>query len=72
MAMFKKKDREKRRGSKALHASAMKYAVNTWHYSDEPDPKNQLQKAYEAYVFRSSELGIRPLSFGTFKKEFKP
>ena len=72
MAMFKKADREKRRGSKALHASAMKYAVNTWYCSDELNPKHQLQEAYNAYFFRANELGIRPSTFEAFKKEFKP
>lgn len=71
MAIFKDKDRAKRRADKPLHESGLLSAEESWFYSDELNPAHQLQESYEAYFATVRRLGGTPYSREVFVKKFR-
>jgi len=70
MAIFRQRDREKRKTWKAYHASAINTARNHYAYSDPEDGDlYNINEAWYLYVQVMDEFGLRPLAREKFVKE---
>lgn len=68
MAIFRRKDRAKRKIQKPLHATAMWRARGAFYYSD-ASPEGAVKAAWDEYVWACNQFAIKPVTLSAFKKE---
>ena len=68
MAIFRKRDREKRREWKAYHAAAIHFAQNTYDFGTEGWEDYQ---AWRTYLDRMQNFGHDPAPYKKFVRDLK-
>ena len=71
MAIFRKKDREKRKEHKSLQASGMASGVAGYLWSEQDDPKRAIRESYDDYRRKMDWMGALPLSFPEYEKKLR-